>query len=342
MNISDPDRLVVNDGASTSTGSSGKLSTKSLKNLVESLRTQCYHNSTKQNYYRIWRAFSSFYFKLDVKPETWEERITLFIAQLINENKQSSTIKSYISGLRAVLKQDKIELSENQFLITSLTKAACLRNDKIKLRLPIQKPMLALLLHHVREYYEGKRNQYYLSILYQTMLAVGHYGLCRVGELASGDHPIRASDVHVGTNKDKFMLVLWTSKTHWRNVKPQIIKISSEYSPSTEENVDQLEPDYPIPCPYQLLRIFTKIRGPYVKDSDEPYFVFTDGSPVKPFHVRKCLNKILKLAKFDPSYYSFHSMRAGRSQDLLELGLSVETIMKIGRWKSNAVFCYLH
>ena len=152
----------------------------------------------------------------------WEERIMLFVAFLIEENKQS-TIKSYLSAIRAVLRQDRINLQEDQFLLTSLTRAACLRNDKVKLHLPIQKGMLGLLIDHVKNYFEVERNQIFLSVLYQTLLSTGYFGLFRIGELISGSHPVRASDIHVGTNKNKFMfygLLRWTgviqNRKQWR------------------------------------------------------------------------------------------------------------------------------
>ena len=300
---------------------------------MDRLRNQCYHDSTKQNYYRIWKAFSAFYFRLDVKPESWEERIVLFIAHLVEENKQSSTIRSYISGLRAILKQDRVKLEEDQFLITSLTKAARLRNNCVRLRLPIQKPMLGSLIHRVRNYYEDQLNQPYLSLLYQTILTVGYYGMFRIGELTSGDHAVKADDVHMGTNKDKFMFVLWTSKTHWKDSKLQTVKLSSQYEDRGKchaEDLPKEEEEYPLPCPYELLRIYSKVRGPYHKGGNEPFFVFADGSPVRPVHVRKCLKKALTLAGFQSNVYSFHSLRAGRSQDLLKYRLSVETIKKLG------------
>ena len=89
-----------------------------------------------------------------------------------------------------------------------------------------------------------------------------------------------------------------------------------------------------------ILRQFLQIRGTY-SDQKEPFFVFADKSPVKPQHMRNCLKMILKQSGFDATLYGVHSMRAGRAVDLLKLGLSVETMKKIGRWKSNAVFRYL-
>ena len=95
-------------------------------------------DSTRNNYYAVWRSFNEFYIKLDVKPTSWEDRLILFIGHLIQRNLKSSTIKSYISAIKAVLKQDGIMLNENRCLITSLTRACKLRNDMVKARFPIK------------------------------------------------------------------------------------------------------------------------------------------------------------------------------------------------------------
>ena len=152
----------------------------------------------------------------------------MFIAHLIDTNKQSSTIKCYISVVRAILKQDKIKLKEDQFLITSLTRAACLKNDCVRLRLPIQRGLLGVILRQVRRHYKGDLNQEYLFILYQTIFSTGYFGLFCIGELTTGDHPVLASDVHIGFNKRKILFILGTSKTHWKNSKPQSVKICSQ------------------------------------------------------------------------------------------------------------------
>ena len=119
-------------------------------------------------------------------------------------NKQSSTIKCYISAVRAILKQDKINLKEDQFLITSLTRAACLKNDCIRLWLPIQKGLPGVVLRQVRKHLKYDLNQKYLLILYQTIISTGYFGLFHIGELTTGDHPVLASDVHIGFNKKKY------------------------------------------------------------------------------------------------------------------------------------------
>ena len=51
----------------------------------------------------------------------------------------------------------------------------------------------------------------------------------------------------------------------------------------------------------------------------------------------QALNSIGK----DPRQFRIHGLSAGRACDLLKLDVSVETIKKLGRWKSNAVYSYL-
>ena len=62
---------------------------------------------------------------------------------------------------------------------------------------------------------------------------------------------------------------------------------------------------------------------------------------MKPEHMRVILKKSLQRAHFDDSLYQVHSFRIGRSMDLLKAGVSVETIRKLGWWKSNIVYRYL-
>ena len=74
---------------------------------------------------------------------------------------------------------------------------------------------------------------------------------------------------------------------------------------------------------------------------DEPFFVFRDRTPVRPLHFREVLRKSLTNVGLEAHLYCSHGLRTGRSVDLLEMGLSVETIKKLGRWTSNAVYQYL-
>ena len=74
-------------------------------------------------YYTVWRQFNQFFLRLDVRPGNWEERLTLFVGHLIQQDLKSNTIKSYISAIKSVLRDDRVILNTDQYLLASLTKA---------------------------------------------------------------------------------------------------------------------------------------------------------------------------------------------------------------------------
>ena len=94
-------------------------------------------------------------------------------------------------------------------------------------------------------------------------------------------------------------------------------------------------------CPFQCLCEYLFKRGGF-RDYEEQFFIFSDGSPVTATNFRTTLKSMLRKGGFNASLYGTHAFRAGRACDMVEMGISVETIKQIGRWKSNAVFTYLH
>ena len=201
--------------------------------------------------------------------------------------------------------------------------------------------MLCVLLEEIEKKYKPN-NQIYLSLLYKTLLLTMYFGLfhsCELTVTPSG-HTVKVTDVQIGFNKKKFMFILRSSKTHSKGNQPQIIKISSSTSKDGLWEERKSHRSLQLPCPYQLLREYVNARIPY-KSNTEKFFVFRDGSPVTAQNLRKIFKSILFSAGFDNKLYSLHSIRSGCAGDLLKLGLSVDTIKKVGRWKSNAVFRYL-
>ena len=77
----------------------------------------------------------------------------------------------------------------------------------------------------------------------------------RIGELTFSskiaDHSIKFKDVYVGTNKDKILVILYSSKTHDKSTYPQQIKISSSET-RIKENVDNIGTT--VVCPFKILR----------------------------------------------------------------------------------------
>ena len=217
--------------------------------------------------------------------------------------------------------------------MSSLMRACKMINDHVQTRLPLQRGMVELIITHTINLVDTENGQPYLSIMYQAAFAAAYYGMLRISEISSGEHPIKAVDVHIANNKKKMLFVLRSSKTHGRDVKPQTVKIcggNNGYRITKNRKY----------CPFEILQEYVKNR-PTCRNINEPFFIFSDRSPVKPTHLRQLLKTILKRIGVDPSLYGFHSFRIGRGTDLYSAKISVETIRKLGRWRSGAVYSYL-
>ena len=209
--------------------------------------------------------------------------------------------------------------------------------DTVKTRLPIKKTMLMLLVNTIDSVFDSP--QPYLCAMYKALMVTAYYGLFRVGELTQSPHVIKACDVYVGVNKRKFRFVLHSSKTHNRGDNPQIIKIKCKDT-NADQVLDPTQQYVAALCPFELVDDYIRLRSEYSSDQDQ-FFVFSDSSPVQPEHFRTILKKTIKLRKLEPGRYGTHSFRAGRSVDLFEMGVLVETIKNFGRWTSSAVYKYL-
>ena len=233
----------------------------------------------------------------------------------MNQERQSATIKSYISAIKAVLREDGVKLEQDNYLLASLTKACKIKKDRLTIRFPIQKKVLRLLLNQADIMYH---DQLYRKRLFRAMFATAYYGMFRVGEITRGNHPILAKNVHLGINKNKLLIYLESSKTHSKGSDPQIVKINE-----LKKN-NHPQDSY---CPFNILREFLIMR-PGFKSNSEPFFVFRDRSAVTPYQFRSVLKMLIKQAGLEDKYFNCHSFRVGRSIDLLRMGVSVETIKK--------------
>ena len=154
-------------------------------------------------------------------------------------------------------------------MLSTLTWACQMRNDRVLTKLPIRCSLLEMILFKMERIY---CNQPYLVLLFQAIFALGYYGLLRVGELTNSPHCIKAKDIHAAVNKDKIMLILYTSKTHNMANRPQKIKIQAvQKMNKLAGHVSRCF------CPFKLVSNYLKIRGSYQQEN-ELLFVFRMGS----------------------------------------------------------------
>ena len=298
--------------------------------IIEKIKLKRNRLSTNKMYYKVWKTFNTFLVHLDCRPESWEQRALLYCAFLVQKGTQSSTIKSYVSAIKCILKDDGYAWNDNIMLLNALMRGCRMVNDHVTTRLPIHLKLLELMLFEIDRIYDTQPN---LTLLYQTIFIIGYYGLFRVGELVTcteNDHIMKAKDVHVSGNKEKILIVLYSSKTHGRESSPQEIKITGNGRKGNR-----------FFCPFLLIKQYMIARGGFVTDI-EPFFIFRDGSVITDVQIRKVLNRLFSNLGLDARCYGMHSLHAGRAGDMLKTErYSIEDIKRAGRWKSNAVYRYL-
>ena len=159
---------------SSSSGSSdsSQLSNHELQQIIDRLMMNQHRDTTSKNYFCIWRIFNKFLVCLDILPETWEERVALFCAHLVERVKvQSSTLKCYISVIKHVLKCNGHKWSEEKVWLNSLVSSCRNLNDRISTRLPIHYKLLELLLFELSRIFE---TQPFLECLYKTIFIIAY------------------------------------------------------------------------------------------------------------------------------------------------------------------------
>ena len=106
-------------------------------------------------------------------------------------------------------------------------------------------------------------SQPYLETMLKAYFALSYYGLFRVGELALGEHQVKACDVHMALNKKKILVILHSSKTHNRGSLPQKVKITGRIGTKCKRNF----------CPFELTHNYIAIRGD-IEDIEEAFLFF--------------------------------------------------------------------
>ena len=100
-----------------------------------------------------WHSFNKFLVRLDQKPDSWQQRTLLFCTYLVDCIHKSTTLKTYISAIKAVLCNDDYYWDDGQVLLGSVTRACKLSNDVVKNRFPIQLSLLELLLFEINRFW---------------------------------------------------------------------------------------------------------------------------------------------------------------------------------------------
>ena len=218
-----------------------------------------------------------------------------------------------------------------------------MKNDCLKIRLPIQKGLLELILFKIQRKY---KTQPYLEAMYISAYLLQYYGLLRIGEIAQSPHSIRASNIHEAKGHNRLLIILYSSKTHGKESPPQRINILGNKTVEITDSTNWMR-SYTIKkkelgkfCPVEWTKRFIHLRK-RISKHDENFFILSDGSNLQATLLRELLREILNDFQLQGDLYDTHSFRIGRATDLFKAGVHIDDIKQLGRWKSNAVYKYL-
>ena len=114
--------------------------------IMERLKAIQNRKSTQMNYLGVWRTFNKFLLLLEEVPLSWNDRISMFGAYLVDKGYQSSTLRSYILAIKHILRTDGIKLDDNRIMLGTLVRVCQLQNNTVHTRLPIKIGLLEMLL----------------------------------------------------------------------------------------------------------------------------------------------------------------------------------------------------
>lgn len=284
--------------------------------------------TSSYTYHLVWRQFLNFLGGFKNLPELWEQKMVMFAAHLGNEGCQPGTVSSYMSAIRYKLRKDGVDIPDKNFEIASIIRTCKMKNNRVFYRCGITKPMMKDLLLALKRTLKDK-GQEYLFYMYRAVFLTAYYGMFRIGEIAQGPHTMKFCDVKQSSNKNKYLVILRSSKTHGKGDFPHTVNIPQ---------VVDVEEENMLFDPFQALNDY-KLRRPRT-DDQQNFFVFRDGTPLKCNTLRRMLYRILAAANYNKEIFDFHSWRVGRASDLLRSGIPFHLVKKWGNWKSDSILKY--
>ena len=284
-------------------------------------------SSTRGTYTIGFRRFTRFCTHYNVNPLPASKLTVTYFAVSLSRSLSPSTIRVYISAVRAAHQQNGLpDPTHQNHQLTLVLRGIRRRHlpNTSRRREPITTRLLTHMVRHIR-------HSAALSSLDRQMLAaaftLAFHGFLRVGEFTMPPHTrfnlrFHPSTSHVELHRRYYTFHIPRSKTdqlhHGHTIR------LSRTTPATI-------------CPVRHMRTYLETRPP----TPGALFTFSDGRPLTR---RLCLHHLrssLKHSGHNPEDYNTHSFRIGAATTAAHEGASESTIQHLGRWRSNAVRAYI-
>ena len=311
--------------------------------LIQSLTSAANYSLTKQTW-SVYRTAQNMLNKCSSETNSIfslplnTSDILTFTAWLLNRGVKSSTISSYLSGLRQVHLSNGVDIPIiRSDLISQVLKGQShldsLTPNLNPTRLPVSPTILRILKLEINNSSFSKRDKRLIWLL----CTLAFHGSFRIIELLSKTKGYFDPDFCLLGNNVILKPFIHNNTTV--SVLTVSVKSPKTGRPNTTDIVDVFPTNTDL-CPVKAYSDFAKSNP--APNLSLPFFTLSNGSPYSGpqfnSHLKLWLSKYI-----DPSfgYISGHSFRAGIPSILGNLGFSDSDIKLVGRWSSSAFQSYL-
>ncbi|XP_060139102.1 uncharacterized protein LOC118082278 isoform X1 [Zootoca vivipara] len=189
-----------------------------------------------------------------------------------------------------------------------------------------RKPITFNLLFQIHKQLRKLCWSKYEARLFSAAYSIAFFGAFRIGEVVCEGSPSQAAKgillSDLSLSEKEVVIHIRQSKTD------QCGRGALMRLPAT---------GHPGPCPVKDTRRFLHLRPA----SPGPFLIHQDGSCLARHQFTRVMRKAIAACGLPPSDFAAHSFRIGAATTAVHMGLSVDRIKDLGRWKSKAYKGYL-
>ena len=250
-----------------------------------------------------------------------------YLSCMFDKSLASATISTYVAAVTTCHRLMHLQDPGVSFIVKKLLGAIKKGKTAKDSRLPITKFMLDSLLTKL-PLVKGESAS---NMTFRAMFLLAFYAFLRVGEItirnASEDPAklIQVQDVVLLADSKGEVKELRLCINNWKSQIPGV-----PFSLTILAQPGKF-------CPVLALNNYLRMRG----TRSGPLFVNADKSPITRSKFSKVLKEVIILAGLDQKRIKSHSFRIGAATTAAGLGFSEDQIMRMGRWRSDAVKKYI-
>ncbi|XP_053143320.1 uncharacterized protein LOC128341176 isoform X3 [Hemicordylus capensis] len=274
--------------------------------------------STRAAYSRQCRAFQDFRTQVGLGQD-WPppaEQLMQFLVHLKGKGLSPGAMAGYLAALAFHAKAQGMSDTTGDFRVRRMLEGWTREHP---VPLDSRRPLLPAAIQGAVGQFSAICRSPYEASLFHAVTLVLFFGAFRAGELLPRGHRspvlkvVQFGDVSLGP--DIAQLRLRFSKTDQRG-RGQWVSLHRA--------------DNALLCPVRALGSYMTRRG----SAPGCLFVHEDGRPLSQYQFWTVARRALSAAGADTAQLSLHSFRIGAASAASRLGLSGETIQRIGRWRS--------